>query len=127
MVPGALVSVTQGSVRVSAHGYSTTVEEGHGLIVDSAGAHEAISHDEALKSIAWTGGALLFDEELMPEVVERLERWTGFRIVLDSVYATTRLSTAIEGESPTGMLQHVAQALHGRAISRGDHWELRPY
>ena len=23
--------------------------------------------------------------------------------------------------------QHVAQVLHGRAISRGDHWELRPY
>jgi ferric-dicitrate binding protein FerR (iron transport regulator) len=62
----------------------------------------------------------------MPEVVERLERWTGFRIVLDSAFRATRLSTAIEGASPTDMLEQVAQALHGRAIAHGDHWELRP-
>lgn len=125
-VPGALVTVTQGRVWVSAHGFTSAVDEGHGLIVDSVGAHADISHDAALKSVAWTGGALLFEQEPMPEVVERLERWTGHRIVLDSAYLTTRLSTAIEGESPSGMLQHVAQALHGRAIVRGDHWALRP-
>jgi ferric-dicitrate binding protein FerR (iron transport regulator) len=125
-VPGVLVTVTEGSVRVSAHGFAWAVSEGRGLMVDSAGGHVAMDHDEALKSVAWTGGALLFEQELMPEVVERLERWTGFRIVLDSAFRATRLSTAIEGASPTDMLEQVAQALHGRAIAHGDHWELRP-
>jgi hypothetical protein len=39
---------------------------------------------------------------------------------------SSRLSTAIEGETPRGMLEQVARVLHARAVDRGDHWELRP-
>lgn len=121
-----LVTVTQGAVRAHAGRFDTTLTEGHGLLLDRDGSHTALGTTAAMGSVAWLGGALLFNDEPMPSAVERLQRWTGFRIVLDSALMSARLSAALEGETPAGMLQQVARVLHAHAIDRGGRWELRP-
>lgn len=126
LVPRTMVTVTEGAVLVRAGRFTATLTEGHGLLLDRDGGHTELGTTAAMGSVAWLGGALLFNDEPMPSAVERLQRWTGFRIVLDSSLMSSRLSTAIEGETPSGMLQQVARVLHARAVDRGDHWELRP-
>lgn len=122
----ALVAVTQGEVRVRTAGWQGAVQEGAAVLVDSTGAHTALAHDEALGSVAWTSGALLFADESLLTVVERLERWTGFAIEVDPALSAHRLSIAIEAESPVATLTQVAAAVDGRAVERGGRWLIAP-
>lgn len=124
--PRALVAVTQGEVRVHAAAWHGAVAEGAAVMVDSAGAHTELAHDDVLGSVAWTSGALLFKDEPVVTVVERLERWTGFTIELDPALHAHRLSIAIEGESPAATLAQVAAALDARAVERGGRWLIAP-
>lgn len=121
----ALVAVTDGEVRVGAGEDAHRLLEGHAVLVDSSGAETALGADVVRGSVAWTSGALLFNDEPVPSVVERLQRWTGLTIAVDTVLRTHRLSLALEAESPTQAVQHVAQVLGARATVDAGRWTIR--
>lgn len=125
-VPRALVAVTQGDVRVLTPRWQGEVREGRALLVDSSGTHQALGAADARGSVAWTSGALLFADELVATALERLERWTGLRIEVDSSLHQHRLSVAMEAESPEETVTHLAAVLGARAIARDGHWAIVP-
>jgi ferric-dicitrate binding protein FerR (iron transport regulator) len=125
-VPRALVAVTQGAVRVLTPRWQGEVREGRALLVDSSGTHQALGAADARGSVAWTSGALLFADELVATALERLERWTGLRIEVDSSLHQHRLSVAMEAESPEETVTHLAAVLGARAIARDGHWAIVP-
>lgn len=125
-LPQALVSVTQGDVRIHTPGWEGEVHEGGAVLVDSAGAHSTLGDVEARGSVAWTSGALLFADEPVVSVVERLARWTGLDIAVDPSLRSQRLSLAIENESPETTVARVAAALGARAVHDNGHWTIRP-
>jgi transmembrane sensor len=125
-LPRALVSVTQGDVRVQTTQWEGAVHEGHAMLVDSTGTHAQLDHDEALGSVAWTSGALLFSDESVASVVERLVRWTGLHIDVDPSLRAHLLSLAIENESPEASVKRVAEAVGARAVASGEHWAIVP-
>jgi transmembrane sensor len=122
----ALVSVTEGEVRVSAAPWHGTIREGHAMLVDIAGGHVALDDAEARGSLAWTSGALLFADEAAASVIERLTRWTGLEINVDPTLAAHRVTLAIERASPEETVHLVAEALDARAVATGGHWVIRP-
>lgn len=120
----ALVSVTQGAVQVSAGAWRDTVREGHALYVVGSGAHQTLGADVARGSVAWTSGALLFTDEPVAAIVERLERWTGLTIDVDAALRGRTVTVTIESESPEGAVQRLAEALGGKAEARNGRWHV---
>ena len=115
-----LVSVTQGMVQVGRA--RTVLHEGEAQIVDSTGQVERLSATDARGSLAWTSGALLFHEEPLTAVVERLERWTGRTIVVDADLATRRLTVAFESGTPDEILDQLAAMMGARVEFLDGRW-----
>ena len=115
-----LVSVTQGMVQVGRA--RTVLHEGEAQIVDSTGQVERLSATDARGSLAWTSGALLFHEEPLTAVVERLERWTGRTIVVDADLATRRLTVAFESGTPDEILDQLAAMTGARVEVLDGRW-----
>ncbi|MFN5580989.1 FecR family protein [Gemmatimonas sp.] len=115
-----LVSVTQGMVQVSRA--RTVLHEGEAQLVDSTGQVERLSVTDARGSLAWTSGALLFHEEPLTAVVERLERWTGRTIVVDADLATRRLTAAFESGTPDEIVDQLAAMTGARVEFRDGRW-----
>lgn len=115
-----LVSVTQGTVQIGRG--RAVLHEGEAQIVDSTGRVQPLSVHDARGSIAWTSGALLFHDEPLTSVVERLERWTGREIAVDTGLASYRFSAAFERSTPDEMLDQVAAITGARVEHRGGRW-----
>lgn len=124
--PTALVAVTDGEVQVSAGSWHSALHEGEATTADSTGHHAALGVDVMRGSVAWTSGALLFDDEEVVNALERLQRWTGVSIVADPSLRGRRLSVRLEGEDPEQAVHLVADALGARATKWGAGWVLSP-
>lgn len=124
--PRALVAVTQGEVRVQAGSWQHAVYEGQAFTVDSTGMHSALAGDAVRGSVAWTSGALLFHEEPVLSVAERLRRWTGVPIEVHAALRDRPLTLAIEGDAPERAVARVAAAVSARAVRHGAGWMLQP-
>lgn len=123
--PRAIVAVTQGEVRVHAGAWQHAVYEGQAFAVDSTGAHTALAGNAVSGSVAWTSGALLFDDELLITAADRLERWLGVPIDVDPTLRARPLTIAIEGDAAELAVARVAAAVGARAEPRGAGWVLR--
>lgn len=118
-----LVSVTAGEVLVGRG--RTALHEGEAVLADSTGAMTALSSQAARGTLAWTSGALLFNEEPLDAVAERLGRWTGRDITVDPQIAHRRLTAAFERTTPDEMLARVATMTGARVEQRGNTWALQ--
>lgn len=115
-----LVSVTQGKVQIGRG--RAVLREGEAQIVDSTGRVQPLSVHDARGSIAWTSGALLFHDEPLTSVVERLERWTGRAIAVDTALASYRFTAAFERSTPDEMLEQVATMTGAHVEHRDGRW-----
>lgn len=122
--PRALVVVTEGELQVNAGAWAGAVREGEAITVDSTGAHASLGAHALKAGVAWTSGALLFVDEPLSSVVERLARWTGLSIDLDPALRDRRVSLTLEGDAPERALEQVAAAIGARAESQGGRWRF---
>lgn len=92
---GALVTVTEHSVRVSASGRSTDVQEGQSCRYGADGPSDPAVSDAA--ALAWRQGRLVFISRPLAEVVAELDRWRSGRTwIMDDKLAAQRVTLMID-------------------------------
>ena len=92
---GALVTVTEHSVRVSASGRAMDVREGQSCRYDAHG--PAIPNASDAAALAWRQGRLVFISRPLGEVVAELDRWrAGQTWIMDSDLAAKPVTLMID-------------------------------
>ncbi len=92
---GALVTVTEHSVRVNASGRSTDVREGQSCRYDADG--PTIPEASDTTALAWRQGRLVFISRPLREVVAELDRWrSGKTWIMDDMLASQPVTLMID-------------------------------
>jgi len=76
--------------------------------------------------LAWTDGALQFDDALLVEAVADIERWYNVTMQVDPALATRRLSARFETQPLSQLLGALAVALDVRVVQTGSGFHLVP-
>jgi transmembrane sensor len=75
--------------------------------------------------LAWTSGALLFDQTPLPIALREFERWYGVAVSIgDSALLTKRISARFQRESAETALDALAIAVHARVERRDSGYVL---
>jgi transmembrane sensor len=87
-------------------------------VLDSGGA--TVTRDVALANdLAWTRGALLFDDAPLARVIAQLERWYDLEIEVDQGLADERVTISFMAKSADEAVKTLAQVLDVRATRAG--------
>ena len=77
-------------------------------------------HDVSLANyLAWTRGALLFDDAPLARVIAQLERWYDLEIETDAALANERVTISLMSRSADEAVKALAQVLNVRATRTG--------
>ncbi|MFY7920882.1 MAG: FecR family protein [Gemmatimonas sp.] len=120
---GLLVVVTDGAVVVGAR--RDTLRQGTGGVVVRDGLARPASSAELRSATAWTNGALVFNDEPLDEVAQRLSRWTGHTLRVDGALKERPVTVTFDGESPSTMFHVLATTVGASLDSTSAGWRLR--
>jgi transmembrane sensor len=97
-----------------------TLRPGERAVLDSGGAATVMRDVPLPNYLAWTRGALLFDDAPLAQVVAQLERWYDLKIETnDSALANERVTISFMTKSADEAVQALAQVLDVRATRSG--------
>jgi transmembrane sensor len=97
-----------------------TLRPGERAVLDSGGAATVMRDVPLANYLAWTRGALLFDDAPLAQVVAQLERWYDLEIETnDSALADERVTISFMTKSADEAVQALAQVLDVRATRSG--------
>jgi transmembrane sensor len=123
--PGSdvVVMVTSGSVRLDAGdatGSGVVLRQGDRGTLAAAGAPTAERAVDPAADVAWTRGALTFDDARFDRVAADVRRWYGIELVAgDSIVAERHLTATFEGDSMDDVITVISLAWGARAERRG--------
>jgi transmembrane sensor len=112
------VVVTEGVValsRDSAAAPQLELKAGDGATLAEGGAPLRMTPAMLESSVAWTNGALVFDQITVRDAAARLERWYGVRVnIADSALASRKVNARFHGERIDQVLDAITLALGAR-------------
>ncbi len=120
---GLLVVVTDGAVVVGAR--RDTLRQGAGGVVVRDGLAMPASSAELRSATAWTNGSLVFNDEPLGEVAQRVSRWTGQTLRVDGALKERPVTVTFDGESPSSMFHVLATTVGASLDSTSAGWRLR--
>ena len=117
------VVVAEGSVALrglnGAEPALVTLHRRERAVLDSGGG-ATVMHDVSLANyLAWTRGALLFDDAPLARVIAQLERWYDLEIETDAALANERVTISLMSKSADEAVKALAQVLNVRATRTG--------
>ncbi len=117
------VVVAEGSVALrglnGAEPALVTLHHRERAVLDSGGG-ATVMHDVSLANyLAWTRGALLFDDAPLARVIAQLERWYDLEIETDAALASERVTISFMSKSADEAVKALAQVLNIRATRTG--------
>jgi ferric-dicitrate binding protein FerR (iron transport regulator) len=111
------VRVKGGTANVAAPGGSRAVQDGQGVIVDSAGAIRDATATEIGDAFSWVDGNLTITDQPLGEAIKRIRRWYGMELTVKDKALLQRpvtLSTTIaESGKMIDALQAAAKVKFG--------------
>ena len=88
-------------------------------VLDSGGAATVMRDVRLANYLAWTRGALLFDDVQLARVIAQLERWYDLEIETDAALANERVTISLMSRSADEAVKALAQVLNVRATRTG--------
>ncbi len=88
-------------------------------VLDSSGAATVMRDVPLANYLAWTRGALLFDDVQLARVIAQLERWYDLEIETDAALANERVTISFMTKSADEAVRVLAQVLNVRATRTG--------
>ena len=138
-LPGATITVTEGSVLITAddssarRGPAPRAADPGGLLVEatdvgtiSADGELDVARGAALEAhLAWMSGRLVFDQMPVEEAIDQINRWYDSDVRIgDPELATLRLTAFLGDESLDRAMAVVARALDARVAHSGSTFTL---
>lgn len=108
-----IVSLASGKVKVDLGMDAPPVflTPGEQVSLDKVHQSAEVSHFDLYSTIAWKEGIILFDENNLPEVVSKLERWFGVEIELVGAQGIDHINWKYSGEFDNESLENVLDGI----------------
>ena len=124
---GVVVSVTDGSVRLTRAGQSNSVDlvAGERAVIPSAGGTPTIARNvDTQADAAWRDGHLAYRDAPVSEVLNDIARWYGVTVNADNALLGRTLRADLVTDSLSEALRAVALALGAEVIGRDKEFHL---
>jgi transmembrane sensor len=123
LIEGHVVVLEENGDASPAHAWPRTVELRAGQQLSAApSAPPEIAAANIQRVTAWTIGQIMFDDEPLSSVVERVNRYGGTQIVVaDSKVGAMKISGVFNAGDVLGFVEIVTHYLPVRAVSEGPH------
>ncbi|MCZ8203773.1 FecR domain-containing protein [Gemmatimonas sp.] len=119
----ALVAVVEGAVVVGAR--RDTLRAGNGGVVGGAGLLAPLPPSLFRSVTEGPRGVLVFADEPLAEVAQRVSRWTGYTLEVDRDLGAHRITATFAGESPQTIIDVLATIVGASVDSTSSGWRLR--